>query len=953
MRLRFNPVLKMLKSISMDRLKFNLLARSIKGELKTDPVYREAFASAACLYRILPQAVAIPQDCEDLASILEFAAQEKIPVTARGAGSSVAGQALGSGIVISLSKYLNRILEIRPEEKKALVEPGVISADLNAALKPYGLFFPPDPSSGNYCTIGGMIANNSSGAHSLFYGATQNYLEEMEVILADGSAALVGKNKFELTEEKSYWARQIPRKLNRLFQEHKAAIEKDRPAVKNASGYLLWGALEPEGINYARLLAGSEGTLAVILKAWLKLENLPGAKSAGLIYFKDLSLAANAVLKLRRLNPQAVEIMDRNFINIVQDHYPELKPLLDDQAEYMLLLEFDGKSPEEAQEKIRAANDLILEKERLGYKSTIAENEREKDLLWQVRQAASPILYTMGSGLVRFIEDIVIPPEKLGSGLQRIRALFSEFKTFAPVMGHAGEGNLHLNPSFNPANKDDRRGMQIFADQVYKMVIELGGSISGEHGDGILRAPYVQAQFPNAYLAFKDLKKIFDPQNILNPGKILAEPGLIPVENIKYWTPETAAGRVQAELQKEKALDLIFRCHGCGLCRSYCPAIAGFETELALPRSKMSFARALSQGLLEDSALLSWEAQVLLDSCFSCQRCLNLCPTGVQVARVLEQLKNFQRQTRTFSPRQEILDRSGEMINRLARMPEPGIRLASSPLPRLALRSLGINPDASSFIKPEDVQKILQARNSPVKSDERKDAALKIIYFPGCLERWTEPQRFERTTKLLDEIHAEYTILSGLCCGLPSSQCNRELFLKSAQKFAAAVLPLIEKGYLLVSNCPGCISAFRRNYPLLLGEDGEKIDKAALSIFDLKEKVFGPLKEKPGGKNYVYHRACHIIGLGEPDPILEFIKASAGPKPAAVIEQCCGSAGTFELKMENVEASKKISSRLKKELEKAGASLVVSACGVCRRKIRALGFEAQSPLEIMFEPNRD
>jgi FAD/FMN-containing dehydrogenase/Fe-S oxidoreductase len=929
--------------------KFSLLARGLEGELHADPVYREVFASAACLYRIKPAAVVIPKTASDVSRVLEFCSTEKMPLTPRGAGSAVAGQSLGQGLVVNFTKYFNRILEIDPGKKLAVVEPGVIFADLNRALKKHGLFFPPDPSSGNYCTIGSMIADNSSGAHSLFYGPTQDYIEELEAVLADGSTAVLGLNKFELREEKSYWPRTLRKKLDNFFLEYQSSIDRDRPRVKNSSGYLLWVAMGQGGVNYARLLAGSEGTLAVVLKASLRLVDLPKYKSAGLVFFKDLESATSAVLKIRELKPQAIEIMDLNFINIVRDHYPGLRHLLDDHAQFMLLCEFDGGTTGSAQDKIRSANQMVVEKEKLGYKSIIAQDDKEQNLLWQVRQAASPILYRLGTGLVRFVEDIVIPPEKLPQGLAKIREIFSEFKTYAPVMGHAGEGNLHLNPSFNPASKDDQRRMQICADQVYKTVIALHGSISGEHGDGILRAPYVQAQFPNAFLAFKELKNIFDPQEILNPGKILAETGLIPVSNIKYWTPETVATGLQKTFADDKCADLIFRCHGCGLCRTYCPAITGFESELSLPRSKVSVARALAQGFLDEGELSGPEMKTILGACFSCQRCLNLCPTGVEVPRILEVIKNYQHETALLSPRQELLDRSGDLINLMGILPAAALSVSTSPLAKIALSVLGLNPGAASFFNAQDLDRIKAAQKINILQPGAQTSELKIIYFPGCLERWLEPEQFEQTRKILDKLDAQYQVLDGLCCGMPASSANRGLTLAAAQKFAARVLPLIENGWLLLCNCPSCISTFRHHYPVLLGEAGEKIAKASVSVYELKEKLGAAAGLSATEKTLVYHRACHMIGLGEPDPVLAFLRGVPGLSVSAVVEKCCGAAGSFELKKENIPASQKIASALKQELEKSGAPLVVSACGLCRRKIRALGFEAQSPLDIILE----
>ena len=931
----------------MSNKKFNLLAKKLKAELYLDPIQLEIYATSACLYRIPPKAVVVPREAKDLVMVMEFSQTEKIPITARGAGSGVAGQAIGQGIIIDFTRYFNQ-LKILPEEKAVWVEPGVIYAELNQKLSDYGLFFPPDPSSGNYCTIGGMIANNSSGAHSLFYGSTQNYVEELEVILADGSYARLGKNKFELIEEKTDWAKKIPEQLKTLLERYQTGLAKDRPRVKNSSGYLLWGAIEPDGINYARLLAGSEGTLALILRAKLSLQEIPRSRSAGLLYFRDLVSATNAVLKLRELNPLAIEIMDKNFIKLVKEHSPDLRSLLDDSAEVMLLYEFSAENLSQAQEKINSAHNLVIEKERLGYKSVIAQNQAEANKLWQMRQSASPILYRLGSGLVRFIEDIVIPPERLPEGMNELQKLFSEFNTFAPILGHAGEGNLHLNPQFNPQDKEHQRKMQILAQQVYKIVIELGGSISGEHGDGILRAPYVQMQFPNAYPAFQKLKKIFDPEEILNPGKILSEPGLIPMENIKYWLPESIQSKIQKSLEEHKLFPLIFRCHGCGLCRSYCPAYLGFNSELALPRSKISIARALAQNLTPENEIKPKELKNFLNTCYSCNRCLSLCPTLVEVPRILEPIREYQLQKEGFSLRGKLLERSGEIIGISAKIPSFISQLYSPALLSSSLKSIGINPKASAIFTRDDYKKMKKAKIWQKPHKAKTSAQLKIIYFPGCLEQWLEPEIFEHTQALLANLGAEVQVIDDACCGIPAlSLGNLEKALKSAKKISEIIIPLIDQGYKLLTNCPSCYTAFHYHYPIFLGKDGEKIAQSAMTTIELLAEMKNKIEPKQRPVSIIYHRACHIIALGEPDPILKFLKSFPNIKLSAVIEQCCGAGGSFELKLENQSASEKISQALKEKLEKFNNPIVVSACGLCRRKIRTMGFDPISTITLL------
>ena len=917
--------------------KFDLLARSVRGELYTDLIFREVFASSACLYRLLPQAVLIPQNTSDVIEAVKFSRQEKISLTPRGAGSGTAGQAIGKGLILNFTRFFNRILEINPEEKSVWVEPGVIYAQLNQALQPYGLFFPPDPSSGDYCTIGGMLANNSSGAHSLFYGSTQDYILELEVLLSDGSLILAREDGIEILQKNSSLPEQIGKKIPELFQKFQKEIQEDQPRVKNSSGYLIWKAISSGKINFARLFAGSEGTLGIITRARLRLEKIPQAKIAGLFYFKDLESASRAVGELKKFSPLALEIMDSKLLNLVKDFHPDLKAFFEPEARAVLLFEASGEDEAQARQKLIQANEQILGKSRLAYKSILARDEKESDRLWQIRKSASPILYRLGQGLVRFIEDIVIPPEHLPEGIRRLEKIFQEFNTFAPILGHAGEGNLHLNPSLNPRDKNDRKKMQEMAEQVYQMVLELGGSISGEHGDGILRAPFVKRQYPQLYPLFEELKKSFDPEGILNPGKILADEKKLPIENIKYWFPEKASSPLQKELLKNPGLELVFRCHGCGLCRSYCPALEGFESELALPRSKASIVRAFAQGILPEEELNNPHLKTLLESCYSCQRCLALCPTGVEIPRITGGVKNYLRQKAVPSPRELLLERSGELINLISKIPAPFKKLAFSSASRPLLKIIGLNPQASSFPKKQDFS---SKRFSPPRYSFSRGE--KVIYFPGCLESEMEQELKEKTKILLKELVGDFLMLEDICCGMPAlSQGNWQRAKTQAEKFLKQINFSPEQELTIITNCPSCVLMFRTYYPILLGEMGKRFASSVKTIYEWGERF--SFKEMKG--TYAYHRSCHTIALGEPDPFLRVLEA--GVENIPVVELCCGSGGGFELKKENQKASEKISARLKQTLADLKPKKVISACGLCRRKIRQLGFSAISPIEIL------
>jgi len=390
--------------------------------------------------------------------------------------------------------------------------------------------------------------------------------------------------------------------------------------------------------------------------------------------------------------------------------------------------------------------------------------------------------------------------------------------------------------------------MQEMAEQVYQVVLELGGSISGEHGDGILRAPFVKRQYPQLYPLFEELKKSFDQ---------------LPIENIKYWFPEKASSPLQKELLKNPGLELVFRCHGCGLCRSYCPALEGFESELALPRSKASIVRAFAQGILPEEELNNPHLKTLLESCYSCQRCLALCPTGVEIPRITGGVKNYLRQKAVPSPRELLLERSGELINLISKIPAPFKKLAFSSASRPLLKIIGLNPQASSFPKSQDFssKRFFLPRYSFSRGE-------KVIYFPGCLESEMEQELKEKTKILLKELVGDFLMLEDICCGMPALG-NWQRAKTQAEKFLKQINFSPEQELTIITNCPSCVLMFRVYYPILLGEMGKRFARSIKTIFEMREEFFLPGLEK---ENYVYHRSCHTIALGEPDPFLSLNK---------------------------------------------------------------------------------
>lgn len=493
------------------------LRRKIEGEVLIAPADLERYSLAECVYRIPPLGAVLPKSREDVQEVLEFAREAGIPVTARGAGTAVAGQSVGSGIILDFSRHLNRVLELRPGEKRARVEPGAILADLNRAAARHRLRFAPDPASGDFCTLGGMIANNAGGPRSVRYGPTRQGVDSLTVALADGQI-LETQSVARASPTGTDLHAGIASKLARIVDRRREALDAAAPRVRrSASGYDLLGAVGEETIDLARLLVGSEGTLALTLEARLILTPLPGAIATALAHFRDLEAMGKGVLAALGHAPSAVEALDRSFVDLIRRAGRDEVRSLPADTEAILIVEVEAETRSEAAAKLdRLDRDLAGLAD--GFLRGLDESSRLR--IWEIRKAASPLLLARGGATrsTRFIEDACVPPSKLPLFLREIRSFLKSRRLDAAVFGHAGDAIVHVNPFLDPADARLAERMEEISREYTELVLSLGGALSGEHGDGRLRTPFLALAFGEACGAFREVKELFDPRGVLNPG---------------------------------------------------------------------------------------------------------------------------------------------------------------------------------------------------------------------------------------------------------------------------------------------------------------------------------------------------------------------------------------------------------------------------------------------------
>ena len=591
---------------------------SYKKKLK-NKTERVLHSSDISIFEILPSGVFFPKNPKELENTLLHS--EANSIHPRGAGTSVAGQSLGKGLIIDFTKHMNKIIKISPNYVD--VEPGALLGDLNKTLKDQGSFIPVDPSSAELCSVGGMVANNSSGIHSYLYGDTKDYVLELEGFYADGTSfsTYTGKN-IEAFKEKLELLRDMAKRL----------ASKLPVSLKNSSGYnikdvFLRNSKTTWKEKFIQLLIGSEGTLAVISKIRFKTIKIPEKRVTILSLFNSIEKSLEAVAKIKKIKDiSAVELLDEEIIKISLKHVDETKKIFTTQTKAGLIFEIDGSSDE----VFSSLRDLNIILRTLSIKVQVEEDENNRKTLWRIRKSASSILNRIEGGTrsLRFIEDVALPFDSIMTFYLEEKKILESYGLKTAFFGHVGTGHFHINPRIDTRNPKFMDIVDKVAEETYKLVLKLGGTLTGEHGDGILRQPYIQSLQPELYKLFLEIKKVFDPDWVLNPGKIVSrrKQSRINTDNSnKYiFTPVY-------ELDS-KTLDEVEKCHGCNECINFCesykkhPHKEGYKS-----RGRANLMRAIVHGTITKQEQPS--ALRYINACRLCGKCFDDCPSGVDIIK--------------------------------------------------------------------------------------------------------------------------------------------------------------------------------------------------------------------------------------------------------------------------------------------------------------------------------
>lgn len=942
---------------SPDRRTIRLLRSAFKTHLSGDAYFddqtRLQYSTAACMYRVFPTAVVMPRDGDDVSRTTRIAGEFGIPVTPRGAGVGLTGGCLGSGIILDFSRYMHRILSIDVSRQTVITEPGVVQNDLNRALARHGLFFPPDPSSYLYSTIGGMAGNNASGPHSIKYGATRDYVNAISVVCRTGDE-ITFQNSVDRTNLPNGCLKELTDGVYTILTDHSDIIRDHLPKTrKNSSGYRIDNLIVNDRINMASLMAASEGTLGMFTGLELSVRPLPENAGMLLLMFDSVQLACEAVPIITSYQPSMLEIMESTFIDLVRQTAFDVGVPFPRNLQALLLIEFDDPAIDNIMDKIDTVEKLLFGPGRpaIGSKRGIQPIEREK--LDRVRRSASPILnrYPAPFKPIKFIEDTVVPVECLPQYIRRMHDMFRKFNVRGVIYGHAGEGHIHVNPLFNIHDTDLVRKMTDIADFTHDLIREYGGSLSGEHGDGLLRTPFLRSFFGPVYPVFESIKKLFDPEMIFNPGKIVESGSYRFTDNLKI-SDHTGIRHTETVLDTGVVSENLFKCSNCGSCRHYCPVFLASRDERTTPRSKANLlTRIVSSRFPPENDVVSPDHRSVFDFCIQCNTCITECPSDVNIPLLMQMAKHVCNDHNGVLLKDRFLSETG-LLRSLGRMLPKTVNSAlKTDFIRKALE-LGLGLDArvplGSF---SDVDLNSLAREMSAGGGQA------VVYFPGCTAEANDPWGEGAATLSVLSHHGFAPFIPELkCCGIAALSIGLRDSVKPRAKYNVNILhDCTRSGMRIISSAPSCGMTLRHEYPELLQSPESRA--VAANTTDIHEFLVELLSSglldtrfEPRTISVAVHQPCHARAMGIGDYPIRLLEMIPGLTIHRLEPLCCGMAGTFGMKKKNYELSQKIGIRLFREIMHVNPDLVVSACGTCRIQIEAAtGIDTVHPISILAE----
>jgi FAD/FMN-containing dehydrogenase/Fe-S oxidoreductase len=955
--------------VQRDRIRDDLRG-IIRGELLFDDLSRVLYSTDASIFQVQPLGVVAPRDEADVSELVRYASANSVPLIPRGAGSGLAGESLGEGLVVDLSRHLRVISELRSDQ--VTVEPGVVLQGLNELLAEEGRRFAPDPGSAEQCTLGGMLGTNASGSRILQHGYTRDHVISLRVVLDSGEVVDAGRQpRWPEAVTPSGRLQDIVSSVSTLLDGKDDLIRRCQPRTPfNRCGYLLDNVLAADVLDLPKLLVGSEGTLGLFTEATLRTVPLPGGRSLVLLAFDSLEAALRAAQKALPTGMAACDLMDRRLLTLARGGDAETAALVPAAAEAILLVEYESESPSRARQSAVDLAEQLHHAEGLGVYALVAWEDADIERLWRVRESALPSLYGLRGGAqpIAFIEDVGVPPDRLSECLHGIQQILRRQGTTSSFLVHAATGQIHARPFLDLRDPRDVAKLGPLSEEIHGLVLDLGGTVSSQHGTGLARTAWVSRQYGPLFPLFRELKSIFDPRQIFNPGKIVG-PGLqsnawplrwqgpaatssASVLDATVRTASTQDGPAIAPVTPTPtALQLVWRdgemsaesdnCNGCGTCRTevaakrMCPIFRAEHTEAATPRAKANLMRHL---LLETHLPLlpSDEVRAVADLCVNCKMCATECPAHVNVPKLMLEAK-------AANVAQHGLDRASWVLSRTESFAWLGSALAPFTNAVMGSRSLrwlleklfGVSRHRRlpafayrSFLR--------RARRRGWTRRPRSDRP-RVAYFVDIFANYNDPTIAEAVVAVLHHNDIEVYVPQGqLGCGMaPLAYGDVEQARESLEHNLRLFAEFAREGHSILCSEPTAALLFRQDALHLLDDPdarlvAEHVVEATAYLAD--QHRAGRLRTDFQRLDFTvgHHVPCHLKALGRSPAGPNLLALIPGLRVRTIDVSCSGMAGTFGLTAENYATSLAAGQPMLAEMRRTDVQFGSTECSTCR-----------------------
>ena len=943
--------------MSINENQIQKIAKEIQGQVKGkvlfDEFSRGRYSTDSSLYQIKPVGAVLPVDTNDVLQIMEYSQKHHIPLLARGGGSSQCGQTVGESIVLDYSKHQNKILEFNKEEKTVWVEPGIVLDQLNAYLKPYGLWYPVDVSTSSRATIGGMTGNNSCGSRSLYYGNMVNNVLAVEAILDDGTIHTfedINKNYLEITNDQNRQY-QIIKKFLDIKEKTKEEIDLHFPITQRRVGGYNIDLINPNGFNTSNILVGSEGTLSLFKKIKLKLWEIPKQKVLGVCFFQKFNEAMALTKEMVKLKPTTVELLDKNLIDLAKAiplYAGEINKYIKGDPEAVLMVEFIDEDLDLARQKLKDLESLV-KTDNADNHFAAHENLQDQKAIFEIRKAGLNILMSMKGDkkAVAFIEDCAVTLEHLDDYTSKLKEIFRKYNTSGMFYAHASVGTLHVRPVLNMKTEEDVKNMKSIAEEAFALVKQYKGSHSGEHGDGIVRSEFHEMMFGKKIVsAFEEIKDTFDPKGLLNPGKIV-RPFKSDDRSLMRYKPGYKAENIRTHYDWSawgQFSDAVEMCNNNGACRKLdsgvmCPSYRVTKEEKDLVRGRANTLRLALSNQLPEGSFASKEMFETMELCVSCKACQRECPMSVDMAKMKSEFLSHYYKKFSMSIKDKIISDMPKLIWLLKIIAPIFNTVKNIPLLDKVIEFFGFSSKRQMPV----VQNI-----APLKEIYQTQPQLnsKIILLADTFNINFEIKNIMYAIKVLNKFGYQAIIPSfddsnlsrPLCCGRTYISFGQ--MDKAKYEMNRFTNYLVNNGYAempVVGIEPSCLLTFNDEYKSLKGID--KREQLQNKFYLIEEFILEQIQQgkkvnaSTYTKNVLVHGHCHQKSQDRFKGLLDLLKI-LNIKHKAIDSSCCGMAGSFGYSSKNFDISKKMANlSLIPTINEHPEDVVVANGTSCRQQI--------------------